>query len=159
MQAPAHRYSAGIATHDISTTIDSLTRDVSLHSPVLASYRFRGADDVAAVLTAAAEVVSDPEVVADFGTSDRRLVNVRATVDGRPIEITHLLRLDDADRVSEIRVYVRPLPGLAALLAGLGPRLAGRHSRMRAVFARVSMRPIAFLAPLYDRVATRLVTR
>lgn len=152
-----HPYAAGIAAHDIERTIGMLAPDVVLHSPILASYRFRGAPDVASVLSAA--VVHEPEVVADFGDDDRRLVGIRATVGARPIEITHLLRLDESDQVSEIRLFVRPLPGLAALLAGLGPRLAARHSWARATITRFATRPIAAIAPFYDRVATRLVTR
>lgn len=156
-ETPLHPYSAGIAAHDIARTIDALAPDVVLHSPILAAYRFHGSADVASVLTAAAEVVSEPEVFADFGVADRRLVNVRATIGTRPIELTHLLRVDKADQVREIRLYVRPLPGLAALLAGLGPLLAGRHSRVRAAIAQIATRPLAALAPLYDRAAARLI--
>lgn len=111
------------------------------------------------MLSAAAKVVGEPEVFEDFGVNDRRLVAVRGTVGKQPIEITHVLRVNSADLVREIRVFVRPLAGLAALLAGLGPRLARRRSRTRAALAHISTRPLAAIAPLYERMAERLITR
>lgn len=67
------------------------------------------------------------------------------------------LLLDDAGKVREIRLFIRPLPGLATLTAALAPRLARHRSRWRAVAMSLLVDPLAFMTRAGEGIVARLV--
>lgn len=52
--------------------------------------------------------------------------------------------------------YIRPLPGLTAVMAGLGPRVARERGRMVSVAIRAMTAPLAFFTRVGDRIAVRV---
>ncbi|WP_051580142.1 nuclear transport factor 2 family protein [Pseudonocardia acaciae] len=150
-----HPFPAALVDGDIPAVTDMLAPDVVLYSPILSRYRFRGHDRVVPLLTAITEIVSDPEILEDFGDRERRLVAVRGRIRGTRIEVAALLTFDESAAVREIKIFARPLPGVAALMAALGPRLA--HSTTAAALMTAVAVPFAAVAPVFDRAAERLV--
>jgi hypothetical protein len=64
--------------------------------------------------------------------------------------------LDDDGLIERLELYVRPLPGLTAMAAALGPRVAARHSRPRALVVRAMMAPLALMTRRGEGLGARL---
>ena len=96
----------------------------------------------------------------DLGDESTRALFYRARVGRQEIEEATLLRLDGQARVREMTLFIRPLPGLAAVTAGLAPRLVRvRSGRSRGVLAGLLTGPLAPLTRAGDRLAVRLLGR
>jgi hypothetical protein len=67
-----------------------------------------------------------------------------------------LVTLDEEGRITHMQLFVRPLPGLTALAAALGPRVARRRSRLRALAVRLMITPLAFMTRRGEGVGSRL---
>jgi hypothetical protein len=80
----------------------------------------------------------------------------RARVNGRPLEGTDIMRLDEQGRIRELNVFVRPLPALTALAAALAPRLARSTGRVRSATVAGMTRPLAAITRLADVPASQL---
>lgn len=156
MAAP-YPFTAALLAGELDKVNDFLAQDVVLSSPILARYRFRGRNEVLAVLADVHQILVEPSVLAEFGERKERLVVTGGRIMAKDIEIASLLRFDESGRIREIKILARPLPGVAALIAGLGPRIARRRSTVRAVLMAVMARPFAVLAPILERAAERIV--
>jgi hypothetical protein len=69
--------------------------------------------------------------MADRATRGRSASPHTARVRGLEIEQAARLHLDDDALIDEITIWIRPLTGLAALAAALGPRLGARNASRR----------------------------
>ena len=77
----------------------------------------------------------------------------RARVNGQPVEAATRIEVNERGQVSEITIYYRPLPGLAALAAALGPpTVAARHGPVRATVARLLFVPLALATRIGEHV-------
>lgn len=155
--ADAHPFPAAVVAGDLDAIVDLLAPDVVVISPITSRFRFEGRDQVADLFSAVLDTFADITVFEQCGTGDRRAVAWRARIGKHQVEGTDLLRLDEQGKVREIRLFLRPLPGLAAAAATLGPRLARRHSRVRSTVMASMTRPLAFLIQVGEGLATRLV--
>lgn len=72
---------------------------------------------------------------------------------GRRLDV---LRHDEEGRVDEIRVVARPLSSVAAFAAVVGPRLARRHGRRRALAVRAVTAPLPSVLAFWDRLVSRV---
>jgi hypothetical protein len=133
----------------------ALAPDVVLHSPIASSFRFEGREEVAALLGIVSEVFEDLTYLDEFGTESVHSLVFRARVHGQELEGTDILQLDDG-LVREMRVFIRPLPGLVALAAALAPRLARRSGRARSLAVAGLVRPLAVMSRLGDGRASTL---
>jgi hypothetical protein len=75
---------------------------------------------------------------------------------GAELEGTDLMRLDEDGKIREMTVFIRPLPGLAAFAAALGPRVARRRGRARGALLALMARPLAAVIRSGDGIGTRL---
>jgi hypothetical protein len=151
-----HPLRVAFEARDLEGVADALAPDVVLHSPVTSSFRFVGRDEVTALLRIVREVFEDLRYVEEFGEGGMRALVFRARVKGQSLEATDILRLDEQGRVSEIRVFIRPLPGLTALTAALAPRLARETGRVRSAAVAGMVRPVAAITRLGDVPGSRL---
>jgi hypothetical protein len=135
---------------DIDGVAEALAPDVVLLSPVTSSFRFAGRDEVAALLGIVRDVFEELRYLEEFGDGAVRALVFQARVNGQQLEGTDILRLDEKGRVREIRVFIRPLPGLTALTAALAPRLARETGRARAAAVAGMVRPLAAMTRLTD---------
>lgn len=155
--ATPHPFTAALVAGDLDAVGELLARDPVLRSPILARYRFRGHGEVVDVLEDVLGIVTDPVVRTEFGDGDEHLAVIGGRINGKDVEVANLLRFDETARVREIRIFARPLPGLAALMAALGPRLVRKHSTVRVALIAAMVVPVAVAAPVFERAAERLV--
>jgi SnoaL-like domain len=158
MEAQLERHPLRVAfeARDLQGVAEALAPDVVLHSPITSSFRFVGRDEVAALLGIVRQVFEDLNYLAEFGEDRIRVLVLRARVNGQQLEGTDILRLDEQGRVSELKVFIRPLPGLTALAAALAPRLARDTGWARSAAVAGMTRPFAAITRLGDVPGSRL---
>jgi hypothetical protein len=131
----------------------------------------RGRDDVFACfktpfhgLEAAVELfgvlfdsLGDLEFTDEFAAGDAHAFFWRADAGGRWVEGADLLRSDEHGKITEIRVLIRPLVGIAAFAGAIGPPLAAKRGEARAVLLRLLTLPLKAIMALTDAFAWRLV--
>jgi hypothetical protein len=155
--AASDALAAATATGDVSAV--NLADDVVLASPVVASFKFEGRDDVLTLLTQVHDAVEDYEYLGAFGEGEVAALHFRAQVRGQSIEGLDMIRVDGSGAITEVRVFARPLPAVAALLRELGPRVARPQGRWRAALTALLTAPLVFLTKSGDRISERLTGR
>jgi hypothetical protein len=129
-----------------------LADDVEVISPLTAQFRFRGRDQVAEMLGAAFDVISGIRFHTAVGTGYTRALFYHAHAGREEIEEAQLLRLDPAGLIHELTLFGRPMPGLAAVMADIGPRLLQRQGRPGlARVVNLATRPLAVITRLGER--------
>jgi hypothetical protein len=68
-----------------------------------------------------------------------------------------LIAFDEAGRVKDMTVHIRPMVGLAAVAATIGPPLARKRSRAGALVLAVLSAPLPLLLGLMDPLVRRFV--
>ena len=151
-----HPLRRAMDARDHSALVAQLAPDVVMHSPVVGTRRFEGRAAVAALFEVLIDRYEywecDQEVVAQ----DVHLLIARARIGGRDLEEVVALQSNDEDQVTELRVYARPLTGIAAFAQVAGPRLARRRGRARAAIARALTAPLPGLLAVGDRFVARI---
>lgn len=125
-----HRFLAG----KLPETLDGLLADdVVFYSPIVYTPQ-RGKDVTALYLHAAAQTLPGDPVHGAFHytkqvlAGDIAMLEFETTVDGKYVNGVDIIRCDDAGRIVEFRVMIRPLRAVSAI-----------HEQMRAMLA--SMQP------------------
>jgi hypothetical protein len=154
----AHPFRTAVEERSVDGMLAACAPDAVLHSPVSLGATFRG-DLLRAVLDAVVAEFHDVSITEEIRAGDLLVLVQRSTVRGQRTEEVLWLRLDGADRVREMTLYVRPLPGLAAVAAALGPRLGRRRHRALGVLAAAGLRPVAAVTRLNDRLAPLILGR
>lgn len=114
---------------DADAAARCLADDVVVISPLTARFRFHGRDQVHAMLTAAFEVISDIRFHTEVGDAETRALFYNGRAGRQAIEEAQLLRLGPGGLILELTLFGRPLPGLTAVMADIGPRLLRAQSR------------------------------
>jgi SnoaL-like protein len=154
----AHPYRVAWQTRDLDRWAQALADDVVLHSPVIRK-PFEGVQAARELFGVLFDVMQDLEITDELSDGEVHAFFWRATVAHRRIEGTDLIRTGSDGKISEIRVLIRPLVAIAAFAAGMGPALAARRSRPRALLVSVTTLPLRTLFALVDVLATRLIQR
>ena len=153
----ASPYRAAAAGRDPDAIAAACTEDVVFNSPITSSVQFRGREEFADLVRTVFDVYDDFRVVEEYDAGDVRVIRLRARVGSQELDEVQLLRLDESGKVREITMFVRPLPGLTTLTAALGPRLARKRARWRALVVAAMSRPLAFMTRAGDKTGTRLI--
>lgn len=103
--------------------IDCLADDVVFHSPVTFK-PFNGRDEVGAVLRAVIETFEDFGYTDEVDSDGLHALVFRARVGDKSVEGIDLLRYDDAGRIADFTVMLRPLSGVIAMAEAMGPKVA-----------------------------------
>ena len=119
-------FRAAARTKDIELAMSTLADDVVIRSPLTDRFVFTGRADARNLFEAAYEKFDGLDYHTVIG--DQVLLG-RATVDGQPFEEVLVLSLDDNIKITEMTLFIRPLTGLTAVLAALGPTLARKNGR------------------------------
>lgn len=114
-----------VRTRDMATLDRILHPDAVFRSPV-AHRPYPGADAVKLILATVIEVFEDFTYHRTFVSDDCRSVVLEfsATVSGRQLKGIDMIRVDEAGKIVEFEVMVRPRSGLQALADEMGARLA-----------------------------------
>jgi hypothetical protein len=156
VDSPLAAYRAAAEAHDLDGMLACMRPDVVLKSPITDSFVFSGSAQLRALLEDVYAVVDDVEYVADAGDDRVRILKLSARVRGRRFDEALLVECDDDGLIARMELFVRPLPGLTALAAALGPRVARRRSRVRALAVWAMIAPLAFMTARGERAGSRL---
>ena len=139
-------------THDVDAARRCLAPGVVLISPLTEVFRFRGPDEVAEVMAAAWEVVTDVRWHTVLGDDTARALFFHARARGEVVEEAQLLRFDAAGLITELTFFGRPLPGLTAVMAGIGGPLLRRQGRpLAGRLIGAAIAPLAALTKVGER--------
>lgn len=148
----------GMRDRDFEKFASALASDVVLHSPITGAYRVEGRDQVVELVQLVRGSLEDFRPIPGFGDDQIRAVRFEARVQGRPIEGLDILTFDAAGLVREIRVFMRPLPGLTDLMASLAGPIA-RRAGVPSIAITPPIRLQRRLALIGDRAGVRLLRR
>lgn len=120
-----HPFRIAIEAGDIDAALALLAEDVVFRSPVVFK-PYQGRTAVAQLLRAVSLVFEDFSYTREIGAADARdhALVFQARVGDRLIEGCDFLHLDEAGKVDEFAVMVRPLSGALALAEAMRIRLA-----------------------------------
>lgn len=156
VDSPLAAYRAAAEAKDVAAMVACLAPGVTLSSPITDAFQFRGHDQLRALLEDVYATVTDVRYLADAGDDRTRLLVLEARVGRQRIDEAMLVTLDADGLIDHMQLFIRPLPGLTALAAGLGPRVARRHSRARALAVRAMIAPLAFMTRHGEGAGARL---
>ena len=145
---------AAMEAGDRRAATDLLAPDAVLRSPILGRNAFHGREAIGELFGAVIDNFENLEYTVEMADGNWELLGFRARVRGQEIEGVDLLRLDDQDRVSEIKLMIRPMAGLAAVGAALGPRIA--RGRVQRAFIRANTPLLRGMTALQEALAPRL---
>lgn len=146
------------AERDIELALSTLADDIVLRSPLTDRFTFRGKEDVRLLFETAYERFEGLNYHTEIGEGRHRVLVGGGTAGGQPFEETLLVTLNEAGEIAEITLFIRPLPGLTAVMAELGPRLARRNGRSRftAGVLRLMTAPLVAATRSGDRVGLKM---
>jgi SnoaL-like domain len=153
------RYRAAVEAGDIEAFLSTLAPDVVLHSPFTPRVQFRGHEPMRTLMQAVFASIEDIRYFEDVGDSTTRALFYRAHAGRQEVEEATLVRLNAEALVTEITLWLRPLPGLTAVMARLGPALAREHGRGRAAAVTALTVPLAAATRAGEALAASLVPR
>jgi SnoaL-like domain len=153
--ATRQRLRAAFERQDHAAAVATLAPDVVLHSPILRRPPFEGREAVADLMAAVMATFEDLRYTVEGDSGEVQTLAFRARVRGRDIDAVDLLRFDQTGLIREITVHIRPMAGLAAVAAALGPHLA-RGPLQRVLVAAFAV-PLAFLLKLTEPLVPRLI--
>jgi hypothetical protein len=152
---PTARFRRAVETHDVEGALATLAPDVVLRSPITDRVSFRGVDEMRDLFPSIFATIKNIRYFADIGNSRTRALFYHATVKGEPVEEATRVELDDQQRIREITIFFRPLPGLATFTAAMAPRVARKRGRLRAMMARMLVAPLGIATRAGDRMITK----
>jgi hypothetical protein len=143
--------------HDVDAVIACLAQDIVIRSPITQRIRFSGLEQAADLMRRVFDLVGEIRFYETVGEGERtQVIFWRGRIGGAYLEEANLLRIDADDRIGEMTVFMRPLPGLLALAATLGPSLARRRGRTRALLLKAMLAPLAAAYAAGEPLAVRL---
>jgi hypothetical protein len=140
---------------DTAAAVECLAADIEIISPLTAAFRFRRRDQAHEMLAAAFTVIDEIRFHTDIGDHCTRALFYRGRCGAQQFEEAQLVRFDEAGLITELTLFGRPLPGLAAVMARIGPELL--RAQRRLVMARVVAAATGPLAALTKLGEQRLV--
>ncbi|XVV17170.1 nuclear transport factor 2 family protein [Actinoplanes sp. CA-131856] len=114
---------------DAAGAVAALGPDITLISPITEQFTFRGHRQVRTLLEVALAAIDDITYTDQVSEGRTVALFYEARIGGTRLCEAQRLRLNDDGLISEITLYVRPLPALTRLMTRLGPELARRDGR------------------------------
>jgi SnoaL-like domain len=142
---------------DLAAAVDSFAPDAVVRSPFTDGVVFEGTEQVRTILMVVLEVFPDLHYTGHVRDGDRGALLATATAAGRRLDMVDAYELDGEGKISELTVFVRPLPGSTAALRLIGSALGARKSAARGRMIGVLAAPMGAMSALGDRVAGALV--
>jgi SnoaL-like domain len=154
---PSHPLRMAVEAKDIDALLETFAPHVVLHSPLI-SEPFEGLEDVGFLFRLLADeylFTDDFRYTAELAEGDTLVLAFKGTLKGVEVEGVDLFRLDPDGKINDITVFLRPLPGTAAVAKFLTPRVAGRGNRFKGAMAGLGARPLSAMARLFDAIGSR----
>jgi hypothetical protein len=120
--AEPHPFRAAAEAKDLGRMTEALREDVVLHSPIL--FRgFEGREIVSQVLTHVAATLEGLTYTDELVEGNTVCLRFKARVGDRELEGIDFLELDEAGKVAELTVFMRPLSAITAFNEQMSQRL------------------------------------
>jgi SnoaL-like protein len=120
--AEPHPFRRAAEAKDLELLTGTLREDVVLHSPVL--FRgFEGREIVAQILAHVAATLEDLTYTDELADGNTVVLRFKARIGDRELEGIDFLELDDAGRVAELTVFMRPMSALTRFNEQMAERL------------------------------------
>jgi hypothetical protein len=116
-------FRSAVEARDHVAMADALAREVVFNSPVTFK-PFEGREAVAAVLAAVMETFEEFRYTDELDGGGAHALVFRARVGDKEVEGIDLLRFDEAGKINDFTVLVRPLSATIALAEAMGPKVA-----------------------------------
>ncbi|MEU8085529.1 nuclear transport factor 2 family protein [Micromonospora sp. NPDC049101] len=132
MSQPYHAVAAWRAAGeagDAAAAVAALSPEVTLVSPITDRFTFQGRQQVRDLLEVALTAIDGITYTDQVAEGRTVALFYEAQVDGRRICEAQRLRLRPDGLITEITLFIRPLPALTRLMTRLGPELAGRNGQ------------------------------
>ena len=131
---------------DVAAAGRCLAAGIEVVSPLTAQFRFHGQQQVKDMLAAAFEVISDIRYHTEVGDDVTRALFYRGRCGSEHFEEAQLLRFDRDGLITELTLFGRPLPGVTAVMAAIGPCASSspgttRHGQRRRRRDQAACRP------------------
>jgi hypothetical protein len=114
---------------DAGAAAAALDSDVTLISPITEKFTFRGRRQVRRLLDVAFGVITGISYTDQVAEGRTVALFYEATVGGTRLYEAQRLRLGADGLITEITLFIRPLPALTLLMRRLGPELARRNGQ------------------------------
>jgi hypothetical protein len=148
------RMREAMESRDHASVVSLLAPDVVLRSPIIAT-PFEGREAVGGLLGAVIAEFDDTVYTGEGEVGDRQELHASARVRGIDIDVVDSMHVNGDGLVDHIRVYIRPIAGLAAVAAAFGPRLA--RSPLHRILIVAASVPFALLTRLMQVVSPHLI--
>lgn len=156
LDTPTARYRAAAEAHDVDGMLACMAPGVVLSSPITDVFTFAGRDQLRLLLEDVFAVMDDVAYSVDAGDDRTRVLRLSARIGSQRLDEVMLVTLDGDGLIERFELFVRPLPGLTAMAAALGPRVARRRGRARALAARAMLAPLARMTRSGEGLGARL---
>ena len=141
---------------DHAAVLSHYAPDVVLHSPLITT-AFEGHQAVSELMEVVLEKFEGMRHTGEAGTDELQMLAFHARVRGREIDVVDVMRMNDDGLVADITIHIRPMAGLAAVAAALGPPLARKRGRIGPLVLAVLSAPLPPLLSLMDPIVRRFV--
>jgi ketosteroid isomerase-like protein len=111
-----------VEAQDLEAMAATFSDEIEFHSPV-AFKPFVGPESVRGVLGAVMETFTEFEYTDELVNGDTTILVFNAKVGEKKLQGIDMLRHDDAGKVVELTVMLRPLSGLIAMGEAMGPKV------------------------------------
>jgi limonene-1,2-epoxide hydrolase len=149
-------YLEAMQRRDLDAVIAACAPDATLRSPISQHASFQGREELRELFATVLDAVEEFRYHEEIAAGDTVVYRLEGRVDGHLFEEALFVRYGEDGLAREFRVFMRPLPGLTAFLAGLAPRLGRRRSRLRGLLLALAVRPLAWITRVTDGVGARL---
>ncbi len=151
------RYRRAAETRDVELALTAFAPDAVVRSPLTNRVRFTGHAELRPLLEVAYSHLKDIRFHTDVGDEATRVVVYTAHIGGEELEEATVMKLDENGLIAEATLFVRPLPGLVALMDAFGPDIARRNGRSGAArFLAFAAKPLLAMVRTGDRRAVPL---
>jgi hypothetical protein len=115
--------------HDAAGAVAALSPGVTLVSPITEQFTFRGREQIRTLLDVALATIEDIRYTDQVAEGRTVALFYEARISATRLYEAQRLRLGADGLISEITLYIRPLPALTRLMTRLGPELARRNGQ------------------------------
>ena len=147
-----------VEAHDDDALAATLADDAKLRSPITKRIPFEGRARVVELMTEVFALLESMRVLREVRDGNVHILEIESRLAGYDVHMVQVLEHDDSERVRQVTLFMRPLPGVANLAAHIGPRLVRRRwGPVAAAFVGLPMRLVALALRLMDRLSPRFV--
>ncbi|MEV0383470.1 nuclear transport factor 2 family protein [Nonomuraea sp. NPDC050643] len=158
--SPAAAYRRAGERHDLDALMATLADDVVFHSPLSGTADFRGRQQVRELFSVVFDVLSDLRYHTDIGDGRTRALTGTARLGRQEIHEAAMVEVGANGLITEVTMWIRPLPALTAMMAALGPGMARATGRPGLpLLVAAAVKPLAAMTRLGDKTLVPLLTR